>query len=441
MPRRSAGTSAAPERDAGGRVAAPARRQDFAGYGSAPGRSGPARGGNGKYGNGRAAGKGRQARPMGKAAGGANGLRRGGAPNPAPRRAVPGNPQQAGYRPGARANRRITNSEKRRIRRRRKILGILCVLGILALGVMLSINLLFKVTGFRVENLDKSTPANTGIYTEEQILEQLGVQKGDNLFGFSTAEKTNLLAQNLPYLDAVEVRTSMPGTVIVRVQPATERFAVQIGATWAVLSDSLRVLRTADAQPDGPILLQTLTDAAAVPTVGQTVAIQAMATVQPDDNLATLETAQTPTDAASTLSQLMESLTAHDLLDGTGVISLSDLSELSFLYQGRVSVKLGTVNNLDYKMRYAANEILDQDGKGLADTDRGTLDVSYQREDGDIWAYFTPAEDTPADSAAPADAASGDVPADSDAAASDAGAGENADSTASVDSGQTDSAA
>ena len=37
-------------------------------------------------------------------------------------------------------------------------------------GLTLSVTVLFKVKEFRVENLDKTTPANTGIYTEDAIL-------------------------------------------------------------------------------------------------------------------------------------------------------------------------------------------------------------------------------------------------------------------------------
>ena len=72
---------------------------------------------------------------------------------------------------------------------------------------------------------------------------------------------------------------------------------------------------------------------------------------------------------------------------------MTDMSELSVLYEGRVSVRLGTANNLDYKIRFAAAIILDTQGNGLTASDRGTLDVSNQKDDGSVEALFTPAED------------------------------------------------
>lgn len=36
---------------------------------------------------------------------------------------------------------------------------------------------------------------------------------------------------------------------------------------------------------------------------------------------------------------------------------------MAFLYQGRISVLLGTLNELDYKLRLAKYVLLDEDGK------------------------------------------------------------------------------
>ena len=85
-------------------------------------------------------------------------------------------------------------------------------------------------------------------------------QEGDNIFSFSAGEKSRLLQQQLPYLDVVEVARQLPNTVVVKVQPATERFAVDTATGWLVLSDGLKVLRTSGEQPDGLILLDAAVD-------------------------------------------------------------------------------------------------------------------------------------------------------------------------------------
>ena len=110
------------------------------------------------------------------------------------------NPQKAGYRPGTpRRTRRVTQAEIIRAKRRRRLLGALGMLAVLAVGAFVSINLLFKVTIFRVESYDRSQPVDTVIYTFDELIEALGIEKNSNLFAFSTAEKTQQLALQFPY--------------------------------------------------------------------------------------------------------------------------------------------------------------------------------------------------------------------------------------------------
>lgn len=324
------------------------------------------------------------------------------------RRTAPQNPQKPGYRQGApHPKRRVTQAEQLRIRRRRAFLGALGVLAVLIIGMVLSVNLLFKVTDFKVENLDRTTPANTGIYSEQQIIDALGIQVGDNLFGFSTTEKTQALTLALPYLETVEVGIQMPGTVVVKVEPAVERFMMEYGSQWLVLSPSRKVLQITDSQPSGLIWLEGSIAEGTNVTPGVSIrladynSLDEITSLNADPSASpapsatpTPETAQSSADDA--LDRIIDNLEGYGLLDGTTLISMQDMSELNFLYQGRISVVLGTDNNLDYKIRMAAYALLDQDGKGLSASDRGTLDVSYQFQDGEIRAYFDPAvEATP----------------------------------------------
>lgn len=301
------------------------------------------------------------------------------------------NPQQAGYRQGTpRPNRRMTKSEKKRQILRRRMIGLAAVAAALVAGVILSINLLFKVTDFRVENTDRTVPANTGIYTEQQIIDLLGVSVGDNLFAFSTRQKAAALAAQLPYLDEIKVQVAMPGAVIIRVRPATERYGLPLGDKWLVLSDGMKVLKINDAWPDGLIWLDAQ-PADSQPAVGSILTLGAGSTAiaTPEDADSTTATAEEALyDANSALTALRASMEQYGVLDSVTYISLMDLSEISFLYQGRVSVKLGTVNNLDYKMRLASNALLDADGTGISESEHGTLDVSYQQTNGEIRGYF-----------------------------------------------------
>ena len=58
-------------------------------------------------------------------------------------------------------------------------------------------------------------------------------------------------------------------------------------------------------------------------------------------------------------------------------IEFADPEEMAFLYQDRISVRLGTLNELDYKLKLARHVLLNEDGKGCAATDTGTLDFTH----------------------------------------------------------------
>ena len=317
------------------------------------------------------------------------------------------NPQKPGYRPGApKKQRRVTQAEQLRRRRRRRILGVLAVLAVLAAAVLLSVNLLFKVTAFRIENFDRTTPADTGIYSGEDILNALQIEQDSNLFGFSTAAKAQQLSQALPYLDRVQVDIQLPGTVVVKVEPATERFAVPYDGGWAILSDRLKILRLADSRPDGMLSLSMTLNDTFDPQVGSTVEPASYNSLLdvPEQAAASGDTAEpTPTPTATAapevvylqtpapevLQTLLTELHEKNLFDGITAVDIADLSRISVVYQDRIRVVLGNDTNMEYKLRLAAVALTDPD-QGLLPADRGTLDVSMTESDGSIKAYFDP---------------------------------------------------
>ena len=79
------------------------------------------------------------------------------------------------------------------------------------------------------------------------------------------------------------------------------------------------------------------------------------------------------------LDTLTTSLAQHGLMEGVTRIEFADTEQLAFLYQGRISVLLGTLNELEYKLDFAAYLLHNTDGKGCAETDTGQLDCSHVR--------------------------------------------------------------
>ena len=58
-------------------------------------------------------------------------------------------------------------------------------------------------------------------------------------------------------------------------------------------------------------------------------------------------------------------------------IEFADPEQTALLYQDRISILLGTLNELDYKLKLAKHVLLNEDGKGCAATDTGVLDFTH----------------------------------------------------------------
>mgnify|MGYP000701271711 CR=1 FL=1 len=284
------------------------------------------------------------------------------------------NPQKAGYRPGTpRRTRRVTQAEIIRAKRRRRLLGALGVLAVLAVGAFVSINLLFKVTIFRVESYDGSQPVDTGIYTSDELIEALGIEKNSNLFAFSTVEKTQQLALQFPYLERVAVEIQLPAAVIIKVEPATERFACMYPGGWMVLSDSLKILRTDVSQPDGLILLTMSLPTDFSPVVGQNIEPKSYNSLLSETQQATAETAGLQASALQTLTEQLAH--ADGLIIATPVYKASFAGALKALLdllperalEGKVVLPLatgGTVAHMlavDYALKPVLNALKAQE--------------------------------------------------------------------------------
>jgi hypothetical protein len=218
-----------------------------------------------------------------------------------------------------------------------------------------------------VQNIDGSSPADTGVYAQDDIIAALGLSKGENLFSFRSADKKALLDAKFPLLENIRVLRRLPGTVIVRVEPAKETYCVRTDASWATLSAGLKVIAVGEEQPALPVLRGLST---AAPQVGSALSI-------------------TGEGQGELLGTLLSALDAAQLLPHVTALTLGDPEQISFLYDDRVRVELGTSNSLAYKLKLAAYILFNAKGDGLSDTDTGTLVVSDLLDDGTIEPRFS----------------------------------------------------
>ena len=221
-------------------------------------------------------------------------------------------------------------------------------------------------------------------YTSDQILQALDVHLEENIFSFDPGSKAAALEKVFPMLEDIRVERDYPGTVVVRVTEARPAWAMQTSSGWLTLSGGLKILEKDSAQPAGLPTLYGGEPVSAEPGEQLTFAAEPKADSTSDSTPDSAVDSSASGTVEEEVDQRLESLnTLLAALDAAGMsadvtrIEFADVDEMAFLYQDRISVWLGTLNELDYKLRLAKYVLLDEDGKGCSPTDTGMLDLSH----------------------------------------------------------------
>ena len=238
--------------------------------------------------------------------------------------------------------------------------------------------MLFKISSIQVQTAD-GVVQEAGGYTSDQILQALDVHLEENIFSFDPGSKAAALEKVFPMLEDIRVERDYPNTVVVRTNAATAVYAMQTSSGWLSLSAGLKILDKDSAQPDLIILCggEPVSTTPGTQLEFETGPSGASSGSAASDSAASSE-AGPPTDKRlESLNTLLTALDSSELGADVTRIEFEDPEQMAFLYQGRISVLLGTLNELDYKLRLAKYVLLNEDGKGCSPTDTGMLDLSH----------------------------------------------------------------
>lgn len=317
-----------------------------------------------------------------------------------------------------RKKRRLTRAAVRRRRAIRRLTALALLLCVIGVGVYLTVTMLFKINTLEVA-VDGEVVQEVGGYSSAEILQALGVHAEENIFSFDPAEKAAALEKQFPLLENIRVERDYPNTVVVRTNAAAAVYAMQTSGGWLSLSAGLKILDKDSAQPD----LIVLCGGEPVSTTPGTQLEFETGPSGPSSGSAASDSAASseagpPTDKRlESLNTLLTALDSSELGADVTRIEFEDPEQMAFLYQGRISVLLGTLNELDYKLRLAKYVLLNEDGKGCSPTDTGMLDLSHLSASSSRKFRFAQGEPTlpsgwtaPEEPAAPAEAEAGSQP-------------------------------
>ena len=304
-------------------------------------------------------------------------------------------PQQSPVRREQRKKRKVTRATLRRRRILRRLTAFAMLLCVIGAGIYLTMTMLFRINSIQVQTPDGKQVTEIAGYSADSILQRMGVQLEENIFSFEPGEKAAVLEQNFPLLGSIKVIRDYPNTVVVQVTEAVPAYAVQNGSKWLVISDKWKILSEESTQPEGLCTLyggklQDTTPGQGFWFVDDTDAASASGSETAESESAV----SAETDRMEALRTLVGKLEEYGLSQDVTRLEVADTEQIAFLYQDRISVLLGTLNDLEYKLDRARYVLTNADGKGCGPTDTGRLDFSHTSASSTRKIYFAQGEPT-----------------------------------------------
>ena len=302
-------------------------------------------------------------------------------------------PQQSPARREMRKKRKVTRATLRRRRMLRRLTAFAMLLCVIGAGIYLTMTMLFRINSIQVQTPDGKQVTEIAGYSADSILQRMGVQLEENIFSFEPGEKAAVLEQNFPLLGSIKVIRDYPNTVVVQVTEAVPAYAVQNGNKWLVISDKWKILSEESTQPEGLCTLyggklQDTAPGQGFWFVDDADAASASGSASGSETAESESAVSTETARMEALRTLRSKLEEYGLSQDVTRLEVADTEQLAFLYQDRISVLLGTLNDLDYKLDRARYVLTNADGKGCGPTDTGRLDFSHTSASSTRKIYF-----------------------------------------------------
>ncbi len=238
---------------------------------------------------------------------------------------------------------------------KKTVVAIAVIAIIAALGIFVCSENLFFVKGIDVKNLSEDEYLSShNPYTEEEMLEGLGIKKESGLYDFDASAAEKSAKYSLPYIKEIKISRRWPSTVVAKVKFEKPTYYISVENNLYILSDNLKVLeRTKDYEKielGSLILLEC--DGIHNCIVGEKLGI--------------------PKDIEEIIAEIDKHIEAFEVKKDISHINVSDMFNLSIMYGTKYNVKLGDAKNIETKIEFMKRVIENR----TDDTSGGTIDVS-----------------------------------------------------------------
>lgn len=238
--------------------------------------------------------------------------------------------------------------EKRKRRRKRAIKIIVFLLFLITL-IILSLTVFFKVK--------KVTLDGTSVYSETDIIAAAGIDEGENLFRLNREQIKRNIESKYPDIGNIQVSIKLPNEVIIKDTGYSELFALKDESGYIIIDKSKNIRRMAKSRPSKMILIENI--------------------IFEQPKLYSVISFKNDKQFESVLA--LASAFRENGISKINSISVESLDTIQAVYDGRVTLVIGSLSGLTEKLQ-KAKYILELDENKNA---KGTLDLTV-----DNTAYF-----------------------------------------------------
>lgn len=237
----------------------------------------------------------------------------------------------------SKSNSQMTSAQKNAIHKKKRRLKkkVRIVIGITGLCIALIVAAIVCLVVFcKIETI---TVNGTEKYTTEQVLAVLPVEKGKNLFLFDSEGAENKLCENLPYIYSVDIKRKLPSTVEVNITQAERLYYIENNeGLYTYIDDNFKTVDVNVSEPtQNGIEIKKIAVSQSV--LGQKVEFT-------DENI------------ADNVKELMKVVNNLKLDEVTAIYSEGNLSNY-LVYENRIIIKIGEINNAENKVYSALSAI------------------------------------------------------------------------------------
>lgn len=231
---------------------------------------------------------------------------------------------------------------RRRHKQRHTLTGIVVFIIVAGIFLLLSTTVLFNVENIRVTGASN--------YTPQEIIDASGVEAGDNLVRLSTDKVSSRITSRLVYIEKAHLSRSFPSTLIINVEASEPEANFITDHGIYLISKGGKILEKID-EPKANLFNFTGTD----PKLE----------LLPGDKYASNDEHKD-----TVVYQMMTLLDTGNYSTVTSV-DVTDRADIKCVFDNRITVSLGSVNDLEYKMNFA-KEIIETK---IGDKTEGTLTI------------------------------------------------------------------